>query len=1041
MDTAPQLVQQILFSLDRLGDTNSHHEYEKICFAFARRRISINLLPATGPVSAGGDQGRDGESFWSNLANELPGTSVHAATVSAERVVLACTIQKADVPTKIRSDLASITGKGTPVARILYFTVASIPVAKRHELIAVAKANHGVDLEIFDGLALAEHLADPDLFWIAAEYLKLPSSLAPERFGQDEALPGWYVRDRDYWRARTNPGRTMGDFVSLRDVLRHSTFRDEARGDLGDWIAKMREILAHEGVRDVQMRARYEVAVATLRGTGTLQAADTLFREFFQIITEVEDDLPLLEDAVVLLQYGYGARLRGNTDIAMAVLDGYYQALRCHIGSMLANRPYPNAKALLLAIDARLAFFPEYPTNIPDRIEGLIDPRESVRLVLDAYEAGEAVPAKEAAIPLRDLDGGFASIDELLAELPSAPVFPVESTADLFDMLALSLASHPAYVRVRDGLDEAVARVSGDTSRAERAHARAITFTKSGQLLRALGEVHDAKIGWWHGDTIQDSIPMMLLAASIYENLGLFFAAKLHAYAAVVAATSAQQTGALHFVPQAIAVAAINDYKAGNWCTASRLLHVTLLAQNAYSEDPANFDRHQYLADLLQRQAFALHIAHNLAPAYETDMRTTAQKMGTADLTDKLADQISGGVGRTIEEVVAALDQQGLGRPFADAGTTREIQWSAFGTIWTVRSRNNRNSTLAAERLISALQIIQAELAFSDAVWIPSEVRIEVRLDGDHRAPGTGVLERVQDAEGSRWLVHLTPGDRVQEEDALTDLVTDASLLLLDASLLSREQFLELVKDAFVKGLWHKLSGGRPYDEAAGFLSEEDYEAMRLLPPAPLGAQVPREAHFEHPELQPRTGISAVYNHDAAIENLGRRYDRMMPIARLTIPRLVSNQASSAVLRQLREEGWLDWQLIMAITNIIGNARPGWEGLRITIGSPPVDRERANTLMRREELEADPQLGPEAFTREKLLVALKFTVLLVLPSYGLHLNTPNPEATAILGILRDRFNFGVDDIEHVDLLASPQDQTESSVHAPADDEGVAVGDS
>lgn len=187
-------------------------------------------------MSAGGDQGRDAESFWSNIANEIPAISVHAATVSGERVVLACTIQNADIPSKIRSDLNRITGQGTPVDRVLYFTVASVPVAKRHDLIAQARTDHDVELEIFDGLALAEHRADPDLFWIAAEYLKLPASLAPERADEDDPLPGWYVRDRDYWRARTEPGRTMGDLVSLRDVLRHATYAKQgaAFGYTGD---------------------------------------------------------------------------------------------------------------------------------------------------------------------------------------------------------------------------------------------------------------------------------------------------------------------------------------------------------------------------------------------------------------------------------------------------------------------------------------------------------------------------------------------------------------------------------------------------------------------------------------------------------------------------------------------------------------------------------------------------------------------------------------------------------------------------------------
>lgn len=1019
MENPPQLVQQILFSLDRLADGNNHHEYEKICFAFARRRISINLLPATGPVSAGGDQGRDAESFWSNLANEIPTTSVHVATVSSERVAVACTIQKSGIPSKIRSDLTTITSQGTPVARVLYFTVAPVPVAKRHELIAEARSEHEVELEIFDGLALAEHLADPDLFWIATEHLRLPASLAPERDDEGGPLPGWYIRDRDYWRTRTEPGRTMGDLVSMRDVLRHATFHEHARGDLGDWIAKMRDFLAGEGVAEVQMRARYEIAVATLRGTGTLHAADPLMREFFQSFTETEDDLPLLEDASVLLQYGYGSRLRGTTDITMPELDNYYNSLRALVHTALADSPYPNAKALLLAIDIRLAFFQAYPSDLPERIEGLRDPRDTLRLVLDAYDADEPVPAQATAFPLRNLDEGMASLGALLDVLPSAPLFPVEHTAELFEMLTLSLADHPDYARFRDGLDEAVARAGGDASKAERAHARAIAFATAGQLLRALAEVHEAKIGWRHGETIEDSIPMMLLAASIYEHLGLFFAAKLHAFAAAVAANGAQQTGLRRFVPQAIAVAAINDFKAGNWCSASQLVRITLLAQNAYAEDPTNLDRHAYLADALQQEAFALHVANTLAPDYEALIRTTVQSLGIETLLEDMASELVRDDRWTIETLVQRLDRQGLGRPFADTGDTREMRWSAFGATWTVRSRNTRRDTLAAERLASGIQIIQAELALADAVWLPADIHLEVKTDRVEGSADVESLERVLDNDASRWIVHLAPGDRVQEDRALADLVTDASLLLLDNSLLTREKFLALVNDAFARGLGHKLSGGRPYDEAADFLRDEDYDNMASLPSGPLGEGITRDTGPEHPELALRTDLSAWYDHNETIENIERRYRRMMPIGRLTIPRLAASEDSAAVLRQLRDEGWLDWQLVMAMTNIIGNARPGWEGLRVAVDSPPAVRERAATLMRREELDADPQLGTDDFTREKLVAALEFTALLTLPSYGLHLNTPTPNATAVLNVLRERFNFGVTDTEHDDLLAAP----------------------
>ena len=48
-DDAVQLEKRIRFALSTLGESNSHHEFEALCLGLARRRITSNLLPATGP--------------------------------------------------------------------------------------------------------------------------------------------------------------------------------------------------------------------------------------------------------------------------------------------------------------------------------------------------------------------------------------------------------------------------------------------------------------------------------------------------------------------------------------------------------------------------------------------------------------------------------------------------------------------------------------------------------------------------------------------------------------------------------------------------------------------------------------------------------------------------------------------------------------------------------------------------------------------------------------------------------------------------------
>jgi tetratricopeptide (TPR) repeat protein len=83
------------------------------------------------------------------------------------------------VPDKIRRDLVSICGQGSPVERVLYFTVASVPVGTRNTLINHARDDHHVDLEIFDAVALTKLLTRPELYYLAERYLGLPPLPGP----------------------------------------------------------------------------------------------------------------------------------------------------------------------------------------------------------------------------------------------------------------------------------------------------------------------------------------------------------------------------------------------------------------------------------------------------------------------------------------------------------------------------------------------------------------------------------------------------------------------------------------------------------------------------------------------------------------------------------------------------------------------------------------------------------------------------------------------------------------------------------------------
>lgn len=297
----------IRFQLEHLTARNEHHTFEEICYRIAKRRLSSNLLPATGPVSAGGDQGRDAESYYTRLPQEVPSAGGFVGRATSEPLVVACTVQKDGLEAKIRADVKKICEQGNLVKIIAFFAVQDIPVAARHRLQEDAREAHGVALEIFDGQAVSHLLAEADLVWVAERHLDLPSHLVPD--SPQGPQPRWYAHTLRALREREAVWLTPGTFSEVRDGLRHATFDDDTISDLPEWLEYMREFTADGADPELAIQARYECAVATLRGLGTLAGVEDDIRTVLNYAIASESPL-IMEDASILLMYWGGAWAR-----------------------------------------------------------------------------------------------------------------------------------------------------------------------------------------------------------------------------------------------------------------------------------------------------------------------------------------------------------------------------------------------------------------------------------------------------------------------------------------------------------------------------------------------------------------------------------------------------------------------------------------------------------------------------------------------------------------------------------------------------------
>ncbi|MEU2072612.1 hypothetical protein [Streptomyces sp. NPDC013489] len=226
-----ELCSFVRYQLGKMGARNEHHRFEDLCRALSRERITRNILTATGPVSSGGDQGRDFETFISYAGNNLQDLGIFLGVEEGETIVFCCTLQATGIPAKIRSDVQKIfnTPDGAPSV-IFYFTVADVSVATRHSLEGEVRETWGAKLEVIDGNSLAELLVDPECVWIATEYLHLSHEL----MGSGNSASAI----RELAIAGDIIVRSIGDLDPVRDLGIHPPLRMEGWRGLPAYVAR-----------------------------------------------------------------------------------------------------------------------------------------------------------------------------------------------------------------------------------------------------------------------------------------------------------------------------------------------------------------------------------------------------------------------------------------------------------------------------------------------------------------------------------------------------------------------------------------------------------------------------------------------------------------------------------------------------------------------------------------------------------------------------------------------------------------------------------
>jgi hypothetical protein len=1001
------------FHLSEMRELNEHHNFEQVCFEVARARIASNIIPATGPVSSGGDQGRDFESFRSLVADNAFPETVFAAMMSPESLVFACTMQQDDVASKIRKDVRTIVSAGPSVDRVYVFLAVPLPVARRHELQNAVAKSHGVELEIFDLHAIADFLGDSDLFWVAEEFLRVPAGLAPEpelaRSG-----PDWYQRLRHRWHERLAnevPAETFGDLTEIRRGLDRALFHSDARGDIDDWGRALRPLAESEMPRLRQL-ARYSIAVSRFRGGGTSDG-DRAASDFFEELAETHD-LGLLHDASVLHTYMSTAVDTGLSHLSFAQCEHWRVATLAICDELLNQEIGPNTTATLLATAAALSLKLDYESIRELRREPGVRAAHESEFVPPARYLGRD-QLQLGSIPLDAPQQAMRYLSRLAELLPAVPQFPVDRIADLFDIFSEALIDLEGFNHVRSALDEAVDRAAGSAAVAERCQLRGRKLADTGRPLDALREFHEAKERRWKaGDAAELSIALLEIS-QVYYALNLAWAAKSYALASTVIAGRDGDPEILSLAPHGAFYASICEASVGAWRKSFEWLSVAARMYEGFDSNPWS-----NVQDFM-RYAFQLHAGWYRVIAEQESVVAAGlvEQYSVLGVSSLLADMLAEDdsaipVERDLCELV---DRFSASSP-SDIGDVLQMSWAAFGVRWVVKCENSEAATRIAERFCAIAQVALAEMASVDLLLLAVEVEIDIFVDeGDADGINISRSEREEGGSALSWRLGLHEYlYAAQVEDSnnyqlVAEILGALLFVLSKVSIHDADVFEEKVV-LLLPMIRERSVAGRPYDELVSAREAFEFPELQIDPSSASAEGLPQwvSVSRQNEALPAITGDAEVYDLERSLELVRGRYVNSLKMVEISLRRVLENAESRLVLQRLREvDGWLDWHVLVAMANIVCNRRV--EGLDLDSLRP----EEVQELLYGPESENYVEIPLEDFSERNLKEKLMMSGVGTLQVWGKRVNLSPFDPNWVMDLLGDRFRYWIDDVPHVGI--------------------------
>lgn len=813
----------------------------------------------------------------------------------------------------------------------------------------------------------------------------------------------WYIAQYEKWSKLPEIEYfSIGEFYEIVDATQHCRRSRNVWKHIQLWKLHLESYCALDGVPlGFKRKALYEVAWLCLKSDsetfqpeGSLNEVDDRLRLYFEQMTDFRS-FQDLDEALNLINLVNGSSSIKRSSFTKEEIDlviiEFHKILSEELENAADNHRICHVLELIGFLDLTLR----------SKITG-----ESPEDVVRTWY--RIVPLLDEAIlfNVTQLSQRINGLMQMLIHINYTKHEKVVTELDKFSEELLP------YVQKRDG----------DYKSAKNYVDKGVAFLTSKHktaILKGLDYLHKAKQQFLMAETLEGYVLATLNISQFYSATGLNLAGKYYALTALWMSIFNRPAPILKRIPQSFAMLQHIDFKQGAWMNSITNFSQFLRTKQEFDNTEFDLEKDSVQPKMFSEMAFVALGMTYLAPHMAAFVNHTVESWGEgaeevfALFSDPLAKEV-----KTADAINSLIEVKTDDFPLNDLGRRRTVRWNALGTLWQIEFENSSVGNSVGEEFCAMFQIFQGEISLLNADFhlLRSHVKIVISIGDNFRQPALGGTN-----EEPEYTIELPVlGDEnmkainahnKQISKALLYILSEISLLKLDEATKSYIELFEkqrLSEKSYTVNSYQVLYRSFYNDQ----LFEIDQRAS--FSPVPKNFKLPHQ----YSALSWKDDTSAKYNEALVKDRIKERYAGAYLAVHLTIEKLKNDREFKQIIQKYRTEGWLDWQISLAIANFVMNhkCRDRLKGIENQPEYIDGFAKCMAELVRTDEKDCYIEFSPSDFESFAFKAQLEQIPLIVLKFFGLESRTTRPNFQAMREFLNKRFKFNIDDVEEGNFL-------------------------